>query len=553
MKSNKNILITVAIGLFLLVSCKDDKFLKEELKDKLNTQTAYTNKAQFDGLSATMYRNVQQMYNTADLAHEGFILGLGTDVCFDPRDDAAKFNNWGLVNSRETFSADWFNLQYQIIKVANTLIEAASRPGVLWLSEAEKTSTLAEGYFFRGFAYRNLANMYGGVPIVDKPFTEAKVDFVKNTREEVYAFAKKDLEYARTYLPITTTVVGRVVRAAADHFLAEVNICLKDYDGAIAAATRVIDGTDGSYALVNARFGARSTEADKNYYYDLFVMGNQNRQAGNTEGIFVAQFEVTATGAVVTGGVPYASRPLIERMMWCQYWVSTKIGYPGTAAYDSTGRGVAYVRPTNYTNYTIWRNAGNDIRNNEVNIKRKYYFAADIKDANQNILFRKDQLIPKSYLTTRDDTMIHVFPNWSKFGTDKHINKVPDNGFVRDFYVTRLPETYLLRAEARLAKGGQAQLVADDINAVRARAQAPLISAANATLDYILDERARELYGEEFRMMTLTRLGKLYERTRAYGYEKSAASVQPYNNLMPIPQDAIDRNVGAQMLNNPGY
>jgi len=551
MKSYKNIIIAATTGMMLFGSCKDDAFLNETLKDRLQTETAYTNKAQFDALSANMYRSIQLMYNTADLTHEAFILGLGTDVCFDPRDDAAKFNNWGLVTAREPFSEDWFNLQYSIIRDANTLIENASRSTVLWVNDAQKNETLAEGYFFRGFAYRNLANMYGGVPIVDKPVDNAKIDFVKNTREEVWSFAKKDLEFARTNLPLTTTSPGRVVRAAADHVLAEVNISLKDYDGAIAAATRVIDGTDGTYSLVRARFGARSSEADKNYYYDLFVMGNQNRQTGNNEGIFVAQFEQSSTGAVVIGGTQYAGRPLIERMMWCNYWGLVKAGYTNVAQ-DSTGRGVAYCRPTNYTNYTIWKNAGNDIRNNEINIKRKYYFAADVKDAAGNILFRKQDLIPKSFLTTRDDTMIYVYPNWAKFGTDKHIAQKPDNGYVRDFYVIRLPETYFLRAEAYVAKS-RPDLAADDLNVVRGRSLATPVSAADVNLDYILDERARELYGEEFRMMTLTRLGKLYERTKKYGYARSQESVQTFNNLMPIPQTAIDRNVGAQMLNNPGY
>lgn len=529
----------------LFSSCKDEAFLKETLKDRLNTETAYTNKAQFDALSANMYRSIQLMYNTADLTHEAFILGLGTDVAFDPRDDAAKYNNWGLVTSREPFSEDWFNLQYSIIRDANTLIENASRSSVLWINDTQKNETLAEGYFFRGFAYRNLANMYGAVPIVDKPVDNAKIDFVRNPREEVWAFAKKDLEFARTNLPLTTTSPGRVIRAAADHILAEINICLKDYDGAIAAATRVIDGTDGAYSLVNARFGARSSEADKNYYYDLFVMGNQNRQTGNNEGIFVAQFEQTSTGAAVIGGTQFAGRPLIERMMWCNYWGLVKAGYNGVAQ-DSTGRGVAYCRPTNYTNYTIWKNSGNDIRNNEVNIKRKYYFAANVGS------FKKGDLIPKSFLTTRDDTMIYVYPNWAKFGTDKHIAQKPDNGYVRDFYVIRLPETYFLRAEAYLGKS-RPDLAADDLNVVRRRANASIVAAADVNIDYILDERARELYGEEFRMMTLTRLGKLYERTKKYGYERAQESVQTFNNLMPIPQNAIDRNVGALMINNPGY
>jgi len=547
MKLNqKHIIVSLSLVISLCSSCKDDAFLAEQLKDKLSTETAYTNKAQFDALSANMYRSIQLMYNTADLTHEAFILGLGTDVCFDPRDDAAKFNNWGLVNSQETFSADWYNLQYTIIRDANTLIENASKEGVLWTTATQKNETLAEGYFFRGFAYRNLANMYGGVPIVDAPIKEAKVDFQRNTREEVWAFAKKDLEFARVNLPLTTTSPGRVVRAAADHVLSEVNICLKDYDGAIAAATRVIDGTDGAYDLVKARFGARSSEADKNHYYDLFVMGNQNRQTGNNEGIFVAQFEQSSTGAVVIGGTQFAGRPLIERMMWCNYWGLIKAGYSNVAQ-DSTGRGVGYCRPTNYTNYTIWKNAGTDIRNNETNIKRKYYFGANVPG------YTKGQLIPKSFLTAREDTMIYIYPNWAKFGTDKHIAQKPDNGYVRDFYVIRLPETYFLRAEAQLAKS-RPDLAMADLNVVRDRAKAPLITnPADVTIDYILDERARELYGEEFRMMTLTRLGKLYERTKKYGYERSAESVQTINNLMPIPQTAIDRNVGFQIINNPGY
>ena len=553
MKSYKNILTIIAAGSLLFASCKDDKFLREEAKDKLTIAGAFTSKAQFDGLSATFYKNLQLLYAAKDQTHEAFILGLGTDVMFDPRDNSVKFNNWGLVNAQEEFATDFFNLMYDNIKIANTLIAAADNPSVVWANEAEKAATIAEGRFFRGFAYRNLANAYGGVPIVSEPVTTAKVDFQRNTREECWTFAKADLEYARVNLPLTTTVIGRVTRAAADHFLAEVDISLKDYDGAIAAATRVIDGTDGSYALVKARFGSRNTSAsydiNKDYYYDLFAMGNQNRQTGNTEGLLVAQFEVTATGAVVPGGVTGGfTRPLIERMMWSQPWGLIKAGYTGVAQ-DSTGRGVAFVRPTNYTVYNIWKNSGTDIRNNETNIKRKFYFGPNIAASTG---FKPGQLIPKSFLTTREDTMSYIYPNWAKFGTDRHINALPDNGYVRDFYVARLPETYFLRAEAYLLKGNTAA-AATDLNVVRDRAKAPLITAADVTIDYILDERARELYGEEFRMLTLTRMGLLFDRTRRFGYSFSAASVSANNNLMPIPQTAIDLNVGSKITNNPGY
>jgi hypothetical protein len=552
MKTYKKILTLItAVVLLISASCKKDtSFLDETQKDALNTNNALLNPAQFNLMATSFYHYIQLFYNSNDQAKDGWILGLGTDVCYDPRDATSKYNNWGAVNGTDGFSGDWFGWQYSIIKVANTLLANVNNPGVAWTSDAQKMAIVAEAHFFRGFAYRNLANVFGGVPIVADQVTTAKNDFTRATRDEVYAFAKADLTFAAANLSLTTSQPGRVVRAAADHILAEVDISLKDYDGAIAAATRVIDGTDGNYSLVKARFGARATETNKNYYYDLFVMGNQNTQAGNNEGILNAQFAVTATGGAIPGGTTFSTRPLIERMMWCDWWGQAKYGYDGTAV-DSTGRGVAYVRATNYVNYTIWRNSGTDIRNSEACIKRHYYFGP--KNPIPAIAgSAPGKLAPPSVLTTHDDTSIYVYPNWCKFGTDKHIGGVPDLGYVRDFYVIRLPETYFLRAEAYLNKGNTIAAAAD-LNVVRARAQATPVLPADVNIDYILDERARELFGEEFRVLTLGRLGLIYDRTKRFGSAESAASVKITNNLLPIPQSAIDLNEGAPFAQNPGY
>lgn len=544
-------MITAAM-LLITASCKKDSdFLTETQKDALNSTNSLLNPAQFTLMSTSMYHYVQLFYNSADGPKDGWILGLGTDACYDPRDPTSKYNNWGIVNGTDNYTSDWWTWQYSIIKVANTIIAGAANPAVTWTSDAQKNNAIGEARFFRGFAYRNLANVFGGVPIVSAPVTVAKNDFVRNTRDEVYTFAKADLTFAAANLNTTTTQPGRVVRAAADHMLAEVDISLKDYAGAVAAATRVIDGTDGTYSLVKARFGARASETDKNYYYDLFVMGNQNTQTGNNESIWNAQFAVTATGGAITGGVTFSTRPLIERMMWCDWWGQAKYGYNGTAV-DSTGRGVAYVRPTTYTNYGLWQTSGTtDMRNSETCIKRHYYFGP-LTPVPAIPGSAPHQLAPRSVLTTHDDTSIYVYPNWCKFGTDKHIAAVPDNGYVRDFYVIRLPETYFLRAEAYLDQGNTTAAAAD-LNVVRGRANAPLVLPTAVTIDYILDERLRELFGEEFRILTLGRLGLIYDRTKRFGSEQSQASVQPYNNLLPIPQTSIDTNVGATLTQNPGY
>lgn len=550
---NKSIwtVIVAAMLTAFVSSCKKETAFLAENPQILNSSNALTNPAQFSEMSASLYHWVQWFYSSADGTKDGWILGLGTDVCYDPRDSTTAFNNWKIVTSQNSYSGDFFNTQYNIIKIANTLIAGAANPAVIWQNDAQKQAAIAEARYFRGFAYRNLANIYGGVPIVSTPTTAAKVDYTRNTRTEVYQFAQADLTFAAANLPLTTTQPGRVVRAAADHMLAEVDISLKDYDGAIAAATRVIGGTDGNYSLVNARFGARASETDKNYYYDLFVMGNQNTQAGNNESIWNAQFAVTATGGVIPGGTTVYTRPLIERMMWCDWWGQVKYGYNAVAV-DSTGRGVGYVRGTNYVNYTIWANSGTDIRNSETCIKRHYYYGPNAPNSNTPANAVPHALAPRSILTTHDDTSIYVYPNWCKFGTDKHIGGVPDNGYVRDFYVIRLPETYFLRAEAYLGKG-LTQPAADDLNTVRLRSKATPISAAQVNIDFILDERARELFGEEWRINTLCRLGLVYDRTRRFGNPTSAASVSTNNNLMPIPQAVIDANTGATITQNPGY
>lgn len=541
---NRIISIFIFTGILLFtIACENDKdFLEEIKRDGLTTENAFLNKAQFEALLATNYRVLQRFYNAGDGAKDFFPKGLGTDAGNYVYSDL--YNDWTQVNEFDGYSSDWFNWQWEIIKFSNTAIWAAKQEGVIWGSEEEKNAIIAEGRFFRAFAYRNLASVYGGVPIVDTPVTEPKVDFVRETREACYQFAKADLEFARANLPLNAEKPGKVTRAAADHLLAEINISLEDWDGAIAAATRVINGTHGDFELMEGRFGTRADEPGKNIYWDLWRIGNQNIESGNTEALWVAQLEYNTPGGTVNFG-----RPTTERMMWNRYWLWSKAGYSGSAV-DSTGRGVSFVNATNHVNYTIWHGDGGDLRNTEAVIKRKYYFAADIEF--EGVSYTKEQLIPKEFLTVREDTVEYHYPNWQKFGTDKHLDGRPDNGYVRDFYVMRLSETHLLRAEAYLGKG-QTDKAADDINVIRMRAQAPLATAGDIDIDYILDERLRELYGEEFRLITLGRLGLRYDRTRRFGSEMASSTIQPHNNLLPIPQTVIDRNVGAVIEQNDGY
>lgn len=81
----------------------------------------------------------------------------------------------------------------------------------------------------------------------------------------------------------------------------------------------------------------------------------------------------------------------------------------------------------------------------------------------------------------------------------------------------RLAETYLIRAEAYYWKNELA-LAAQDINAVRNRAKAIPIESNEVTIDFILDERARELFAEEPRHSELVRISYIMAKSGIGGY-----------------------------------
>jgi tetratricopeptide (TPR) repeat protein len=352
----------------------------------------------------------------------------------------------------------------------------------------------------------------------------------------VYEFAKNDLEFASQWLPAAgRTLPGRISKGAADHLLTELYISLGQYDKAIESASRVIES--GDYKLMTIRFGS-SQDRPGDVFSDLFRDGNFNRNSGNMESIYVWQFESFTVGGGGTRDGNQAVRnvgPFFVRIL-------DPKGIPNIPT-DEMGRGVGRVRGTVYSLYEIWNDA-DDIRNSEFNMRRTFYF-------NNPKSQYFGQLIPPR--TRGEDTLrsMYVYPRkiegepWNLNNTSGRTSK--------NVYVYRLAETYLLRAEAYF-RNGNLEEAAKDLNALRNRSKVGLITAGDVSLDFILDERARELLFEEPRRRTLIRMGKLVERVRKYGLlESSRNTIQNYNELWPLPQVAIDANSGAELQQNPGY
>ncbi|GAB2777765.1 RagB/SusD family nutrient uptake outer membrane protein [Rhabdobacter roseus] len=525
------------VAILLLTTACQDTFLEETPLAFLSPEGALVNKAGFESAIAAIHQAARDEFNSAN-ATGGFNLQLGTDVATTGDETIQAFKNYeATVTPNSGLAGSAWNWAYRTMLVrANAVIDYAQRPAAVWANEAEKNAIIAEARFFRAYTYNGLANTYGGVPIVDRIYEEPKLDFVRASRQEVYDFARQDLEFAAQWLPETTTQPGRIVKAAAQHLLAEVYISLGEYDKAIASASAVIGS--GQFNLMTTRFGTQATQPG-DVYADLFKDGNQNRSAGNRETIWALQFEFQAPGGLAG---PNANVGNIDLRGWGSFYASARApnGSVAMVVADSLGRGVGWVRGTNYLFYDLWQDDSKDMRNSPYNIRRVWYYNSPTSP-----FFRQ----PVTYYPGLD-TMQHVGPMLRKVEGGAQLG-VNNGQTIKDKYMMRLAETYLLRAEAYVRKGDNVK-AAEDINVVRARAKAKPATPDQLSLDYILDERARELTTEEQRRRTLTRFGMLVERVRKYNH-RSSSSIQEKHEFLPIPQSAIDANIGAKLEQNPGY
>lgn len=117
----------------------------------------------------------------------------------------------------------------------------------------------------------------------------------------------------------------------------------------------------------------------------------------------------------------------------------------------------------------------------------------------------------------------------------------------RNYPVLRLAEMYLIRAEAKIRSTTKKDLqgAARDIMTIRSRAtksgheKEMEVTEKDMTVDFILDERGRELAGEFQRWFDLKRLGKLVDHIKLYNPD-AAGNIKDFHKVRPIPQTQFD-------------
>lgn len=530
----KNI-TSILVAALLIGATGCSGFLDEDLKSSLAPDNTYTSTYGFEVGINGLYGWARSEFNTWGGAttsqgqacpYESF--QVATDIVYTGHKDGSLVPHENLsYTSSSTFVNSYWNWAYGLIASSNEILEYSEK-NVNWDSTSDKPYYQAVARFFRAYAYRYLVYLYGDVPYVDKIEKDFRIDFTRTPKAEVLGKMIEDLTFAIEYLPADPdkVQVGQLTKWAAWHLLSEVYLMDGQSQKAETAALNVINC--GYFKLMTERFGvAKDKVGDP--FSDMFVEYNQNRTSGNMESIWVMQLEYNTTGG--GGGNEDWTR---------RAWAPKYYNEDGFVLADTLGgRGLAQIVPFQWWIESDHFFADSDIRNSESNIKRNWWYNDP----------KSGKFGQKAELTDETRAKCTLFPAVTKFFYGR-AEDLSYGGSNKDRMKFRLAETYLLLAEAYLNQGN-AQAAADAINVVRKRAGAPLITANETTIDLLLDERIRELVGEELRRFTLVRTGKLVERTRKYNPYSN--KIEDYHCLWPIPQTIIDSNTGAEFPQNPGY
>ncbi len=556
MKLRNIIYSALAVSAMTLTSCSDS-YLDEKMYSNYGTDVSDV-EAKVIGLH----------YKFANLWGMSWPQGFtgcwqdGTDVGAPGDIEGAEvpFYQCGSMNSESLGpSRLWENL-YSIINSANLVIN----------TENVDPAAKGEAEFFRAYCYNMLVTLWGPVPLLTESKAEPRTDFTRTPVSEIDAVIYADLTDAMANLPEVgkTKTQNRINKDCARILAGEAFNRMGKYTEAETAVSATI--SSGNYKLISERYGKHLADAG-DYYSDMFRWGNQRRSQGNTEGIWIFQMEYNRD---VTGGT-------IDAPQQRRNWVAAFHKIDGMVNADSIGgRGNGRLRLSNYVKYGVYQKG--DIRNSNHNIRRVLYYNKPnwsstiyVKDG-----FKVDEGTPgataltvktgdRAYWKTAD-TLNVMYPHTTKWGG---YDTTDDFGWslVKDWPLMRLADAYLLRAEARIQQGNAAG-AAEDINVLRDRAfkeyraesgdaTAGAVTASQMNLDFLLDERIRELVGEENRRYTLCRTGKLADRVQmimdkwAEGTESK--KITGFNAsthcLLPIPLSEIQLNKDGDLQQNPGY
>lgn len=505
-----------------------------------------------------------------------------------------------------------WQMLYAEIARTNTAISRAD--GITTMAATLKDTRVSEAKFLRALCFFYAVQQWGDIPMPLAEITTPQKDFPRVPSAEVYKQIIADLLECETKLPVTASNYGRITKGTTQFLLARVYLTRgwnfnnalggssADFDAALQYADKVID-TYPLAASYKDLFPKRSdnpltqytgAQNDKNAEIVFAVQYNSDVLTNKTDPAFTqdaaggndlhSKFGPSGEGFIGSKGrtsdynrslgihqINTATYRFFDPELDTRYSHNfVSIGYALSAVKDY--KPLPQSNPNLKINFAVgdtvlicrpWNNPTTTLEERGVDLGgTKNYAVVNTYE------YGGGYPIDNSGLNVQAPLMWKFWqpgiPYGDAYGT---FNEA----------VFRSAEAYLIAAEAIVkgAKGGKLGGAEIYYNKVldRAlgtkqgtepkRALAPenqksleavsyRATAANMSIDLILDERAREFMGEYGRWFDLKRTGKLVERVKKYNPWIKGQSIADKHNLRPVPQSEIDLSF-PKMTQNPGY
>ena len=518
---NKNIKSLAVVFLALMfTSCVKDLDVTPKDPNIVTSLTVYSTPAAYKEGLAKLYATFsvsgqQGPSGQADIAgiDEGFgnylrqywnVQELPTDEAVMAWNDASiKDFHWQTWAPNDVFISAIYSRIMYTVALCNEYIRATANN-----TDADLKKYHAEARFIRALAYSHAIDLFGNPPFVTEADAPGAFFPKQTTRAELFTYIETELKAIENDLGAPRFEYARADQGAAWTLLAQLYLNAKVYMGQ--------DKNTECITYCNKVIGAGYTLATK--YANNFTADNNL----SAEMIFPITCDGQHTQSY--GGMTYL--------------IHAEIGGSMSPAAFGVGGGWGGIRTTKALVNKFADNTG-------ATDKRAMFWSAgqklEISDIGQ---FTDGWAITKfSNLTSTGAAAPHAHPDFVD----------------TDYPVFRLADVYLMYAEAvlRNGTGGSSSNALGYVNALRQRAYGNTsgnITAGQLTLDFILDERARELYWEGHRRTDLIRYGKFTSASYLWpwkGKVADGAATQSYRDLYPIPSNDLGAN--PTLKQNTGY
>jgi len=595
--------ILAFVLVFMGVGCED--FLKETPISDITAESYIVNESGYEDLVKACYPALRDIILQFPLVLHGTDIFQGSGWNEKVVGEGPALDLYDVrYNSSMGDLATFWDILYKEIGRTNSAIERSEF--IEYTDPAKKAARVSEAKFLRALSYFYLVQEWGDVPM---PLTETVTpdqNVIRVPSAEVYTQILKDLTEAEAALPATATDYGRVTKGAAQFLLARVYLTrgwnfnnslggsAADFKSALTWADKVI----AAYPLVpqyNTLFPKRNTnplnqytgsQNAKNsevvfaiqYSTDVLTYGNESTPSGNPgnwyHSIFGGQENLVGNPGRTNDYNRFQPRnvpsPAAYRLWDPQkdsrykhnfldviYALKKVTDY--AYSYTDPNAKVSYAVGDTVAYWTPWNMPASGAEKGIDEGGTKNYAVMNLIDEISGV--------PSSRLTAFPITTFKFWEPNIEYG----------DGFgTFDFALFRSAEAYLIAAEA-IVKGatggtlGGAEVyynkvldraVGVGVDPMRAKVPEDLTSMetvsyratpSTISIDMILDESARELFGEFNRWFDLKRTGKLIERTERMNFwTKNKGTLDEHHLLRPIPQSEIDRSQPA-ISQNEGY